>query len=263
MKEICADLKAECDALDDIVAKLDNAGWAKKTYCDDWTIQDEIAHLAYFDGTALLSATDPEAFEIHKKALAAGDSQAMADMQKLKEIDPQDLLANWREVRTAQIEAFGHHDPKDRLLWYGPPMSAKSKATARLMETWAHGQDVVDVTDGTRPATDRLRHVAHIGVITFGWAFTINQMEVPTTPVRIELNSPSGETWAWGPEDAADSVAGKADEFCMVVTQRRHHEDTHLVITGETANKWIAISQAFAGPPDRHPAPGTFPKPGV
>lgn len=261
MKQICADLKAEYDALDAIVSTLDNAGWAKKTYCDDWTIQEEIAHIAFYDGTARLCATDPEAFEAHKKAMTDGDPEWREKRVRLQTMDPQGLLAEWRTERAGELEAFSRHDPKDRLPWYGPTMSAKSKATARLMETYAHGQDVVDVTDALRPVTDRIKHVCHLGVITFGWAFTIRDMEVPTTPVRVELNSPSGDLWTWGPEDAADSVKGNAEEFCLVATQRRHHEDTNLVITGETANAWMAIAQAFAGPPDKHPAPGTFPKP--
>ncbi|MEE8398655.1 MAG: TIGR03084 family metal-binding protein [Desulfobacterales bacterium] len=261
MKQICADLKAEYDALDAIVSTLDTAGWATKTYCDDWTIQEEIAHLAFFDGTARLSATDPEAFEAHKKAFSSGDAEEHGRMTRFQTMDPLGLLAEWREIRAGELEAFARHDPKDRLPWYGPTMSAKSKATARLMETWAHGQDVVDVTGAARPTTDRIKHVAHIGVITFGWAFTIRDMEVPTTPVHVALNGPSGDRWTWGPEDAADSVKGNADEFCLVATQRRHHEDTNLVITGETANSWILIAQAFAGGPDKHPAPGTFPKP--
>ena len=254
-------MEAEYDALDAIVSKLDNAGWATKTYCDDWTIQEDIAHIAFYDGTAKLSATDPEAFGAHKEAMMSGDQKEKDRMTRLQTMDPQGLLADWRAERAAELEAFALHGPKDRLPWYGPDMSAKSFATARLMETWAHGQDVVDVTDAVRPPTDRLKHVAHIGVITFGWAFTIRKMDVPTVPVRVALNSPSGELWTWGPEEAADSVTGNAEEFCLVATQRRHHEDTNLVITGETAKAWMAIAQAFAGPPDKHPPPGTFPKP--
>lgn len=260
MKQICTDLKAEYDALDDIVSELDAAGWATKTYCDDWTIQEEIAHIAFFDSTAKLSVTDPETFKVRAKALFEGSAEEREKMVRLQKIDPKDLLTEWREERTALIEALSSRKPKDRLPWYGPPMSAKSFATARLMETWAHGQDVIDVTDAVRPATDRIQHIAHLGVITFGWSFTNRQMEVPTAPVRVELNSPSGQLWTWGPEDAADSVTGSAEEFCLVVTQRRHYEDSHLVITGETAKSWMAVAQAFAGPPDNHPAPGTFPK---
>jgi len=260
MKQICTDLKNEYDALDDIVAKLDTAGWATKTYCDDWTIQEEIAHIAFFDGTAKLSVTEPEVFKAHAKAMFGGSAKEREKMERLQKVDPEDLLTEWREERNALTEALSKLGPKDRLPWYGPSMSAKSFATARLMETWAHGQDVIDVTDATRTATDRIQHIAHIGVITFGWAFTNRKMDVPTTPVRIEINSPSGQLWTWGPEGAADSVTGSAEEFCLVVTQRRHYEDTNLIVTGETAKSWMAIAQAFAGPPDNHPPPGTFSK---
>jgi len=256
MKQICADLKAEYDVLDDIVSKLDNAGWATKTYCDDWTIQEEIAHIAFYDGTATLSATDPEAFAAHKKAMMSGDPAWVGKMERLKTMDPQKLLGEWREARAAELEAFAGHDPKDRVPWYGPDMSVRSKATARLMETWAHGQDVVDVTDAVRTPTDRLKHVCHIGVITLGWAYTIRQKEVPSDPVHVALNSPSGESWTWGPEDAANSVAGNAEEFCLVVTQRRNPEDTGLTIRGDIAGQWMKIAQAFAGPPADIPAPG-------
>jgi len=261
MKQICADLKAEYDALDDIVSRLDTIGWMTKTYCDDWTIQEEIAHLAYFDGTAALAATDPDTFRTHKKALTSGDPKEREELIRLQTMDPQMLLSEWRAMRAAEVESFARHAPKDRLPWYGPDMSARSFASARLMETWAHGQDVVDATEATRQATDRLKHVAHIGVITFGWSFMNRQKDTPATAVRVALDSPSGEVWTWGPEDAADSVSGNAEEFCLVVTQRRHHEDTNLVISGDAAKSWMAISQAFAGPPDSHPPAGTFPKP--
>ncbi len=263
MKEICDDLEAEYDVLDNIVTKLDNAGWATETYCDGWTVKEEIAHLAYGDNRAMLCATDPEAFEAHKKEANTGDPKARDAIQALKDMDPQDLMATWRADRGAALDAFLRLDPKHRVPWYGPPMSARSKATARLMETWAHGQDVVDVIDAVRPPTDRLRHVCHIGVITLGWSFTTNQLEVPATPAGVAWNGPSGDLWTWGPEDATDSVTGDAEDFCLVVTQRRHHEDTNLVITGETALKWMSISQAFAGPLDKHPPPGTFPKRGI
>ena len=262
MKEICTDLKTEYDALDDIVAGLDAAGWTTKTHCDDWTIQEEIAHIAFYDGTARLSATDPEAFAAHMKAMTSGSSDERDKMVRLQKIDPQILISEWRQERATLLDALSSLDPKHRLPWYGPPMSARSFATARLMETWAHGQDVIDVTDATREGTDRLHHIAHLGVITFGWSFNTNQIEAPEAPVRVELESPSGQLWTWGPEDAADSVKGVAGEFCLVATQRRHYEDTNLVITGETAKSWMSIAQAFAGPPDKHPPPGTFPKPG-
>jgi uncharacterized protein (TIGR03084 family) len=138
-------------------------------------------------------------------------------------------------------------------------MSAASSVTARLMETWAHGQDVVDALGLTRPPTARLRHVAHLGVRTLGWSFRVHGRPEPTEPVRVELTAPQGGTWTWGPEDTADRVAGPAEDFCLLVTQRRHRGRTALSARGPVADAWLDLAQAFAGPPGRgrpgpHPA---------
>ena len=260
MEKICKDLNDEYQALDAIVAGRDGAGWETKTPFFEWTVKDEIAHIAFFDGTAKLSATDPEIFKEHVKALFEGRAEAMAQLTVLKKMTYPDLLQYWREERTALVKALSGRGPKDRLPWYGPSMSAVSFATARLMETWAHGQDVVDALGVSRPATDRLQHIAHLGNITFGWSFANRQMEVPQVPVRVELTSPSGELWTWGAEDASDIIRGSAEGFCLVVTQRRHYADTNLVITGDTAEKWMSMAQCFAGPPAMGPQPGKFPK---
>ena len=263
MKRICKDLKDEYEALDVIVAGLGKAGWETKTPFLEWTVKDEIAHIAFFDGTARLSATDPEVFKGHVKALFGGRAEALAQLPALKKMAYPDLLQYWREERTALVNALSRLGQKDRLLWYGPSMSAVSFATARLMETWAHGQDVVDALDVNRPATDRLHHIAHLGTITFAWSFTNRQMEVPQVPVRVELTSPSREVWTWGPEGARDIIRGSILGFCLVVTQRRHYADTDLVIIGDIAKKWMSVAQCFAGPPVMGPESGKFLKKGV
>jgi len=52
-------------------------------------------------------------------------------------------------------------------------------------------------------------------------------------------------------------VAGDATEFCQVVTQTRNVADTRLDVKGETAVRWMAMAQCFAGPPEDPPEPGT------
>lgn len=263
MEKICKDLKDEYESLDAMVAGLDGAGWGTKTDFFNWSVKDEIAHIAFFDGTARLSATDPESFNEHVKALFSGQAEAMDQLGLLKKMAIPDLLQYWREARNTMVTALSLLGPKDRLPWYGPSMSAVSFATARLMETWAHGQDVVDTLDLNRPATDRLYHIAHLGNITFGWSFSNRQAEVPKDKVRVELTSPSGELWTWGPEEARDSIRGSALGFCLVVTQRRHYLDTDLVVTGDAAEKWMSVAQCFAGPPELGPGPGKYPKMGT
>ena len=125
-------------------------------------------------------------------------------------------------------------------------MGAKSFLSARLMEVWAHGTDIVDALGATRPASARLRHVAQLGFITRGWSYRVRGEEPPAGDVRLELESPAGDSWTWGPLDAEDTVRGSAEDFCLVVTQRRHVKDTALQ-TGELGYHWLVRAQAFAG----------------
>ena len=140
-------------------------------------------------------------------------------------------------------------------------MSARSFLTARLMEAWAHGQDIVDAVNrsggsASRRPTVRLRHIAHLGYVTRGWSYAVRGSEAPAEEVRVELRSPSGEPWTWGPADATALVAGPAEDFCLVVTQRRHVDDTGLEVHGDAATDWMRVAQAFAGGATTGPAPG-------
>lgn len=154
------------------------------------------------------------------------------------------------------LETLAAHNPKDRLPWYGPPMSALSFTTARLMETWAHGQDIFDALGLRRAPTDRLRHIAHLGVTTFGWSYINRGLYVPRIHVRVKLVAPSGALWTWGPEDALERITGPAEDFCLVVVQRRHIDDTRLESSGDGARDWMLKAQCFAGPPSDGPEPG-------
>ena len=137
----------------------------------------------------------------------------------------------------------------ERMPWFGPPMSATSMATARFMETWAHSLDVHGALGVEPEVTDRIRHVAHLGVRTRNFSFATHQLGAPADEFRIELTAPSGELWSWGPEEAEQRVTGSAYDFCQLVTQRVHRDDTDLVATGADAERWLDIAQAFAGPP--------------
>ena len=250
MKQICNDLAAEQQELDAVVANLDEDGWKTLTPFEGWDIQEQIRHLAYFENRANMAASHPEAFEQWFEQMLQ-DQNAMARHMETtgKDLTTGETLRWWREERRALLEVLKKMDRKKRLPWYGPALSAKSFATARLMETWAHGQDIVDALGIRRKPTNRLRHIAHLGASTFGWSFTNRQLEVPDTPVRVELTSPAGDVWSWGSEEAKQIVKGMAEDFCLVVVRRRHAADTDLIIKGETAQQWMSIAQAFAGPP--------------
>jgi uncharacterized protein (TIGR03084 family) len=261
MKEICTDLAKEYEELDTIVAALDESSWNVMTPAEGWTVKDQIRHLAYYDERAKLALTKPEVFDQHLADITMDPEGYHETLEKVgKELAVAELLNWWRQERRTLLGALTPLAPKYRLRWYGPPLSALSFATARLMETWAHGQDVVDTFGIERAPTDRLRHIAHLGVATFGWSYSIRRMKVPDSPVRVEINSPSGELWTWGPEKSKDIVMGSAEDFCLVVVQRRNLADTQLVVKGATARQWMSITQTYAGLPGAGRKPGMFSK---
>ncbi len=164
------------------------------------------------------------------------------------------VLGWWRTARAETVDALRTHGPTERVPWITGPMSAMSFATSRLMETWAHGYDVAAGLSIPMVPTVRLRHVAELGVRTRGFAFAVRGLPEPKSDVRVELDAPDGAIWVWGTSDV-DIVRGPARDFCLVVTQRRHPLDTALESTGEAAQAWIAIAQAFAGPPTEQRPP--------
>ena len=257
LDNLLRDLTEEQNALDVVLAELPAAQWALPTPSPGWTIIHQVAHLTYFDVAAATAITDPVAFAASRDALfAAGlDRPEAVDEVTLGNylgMEPAELLAAWRDARAQLAAAASTLGDGDRVEWYGPSMSGRSFLTARLMEVWAHGQDVIDAvvdSGGTagRAATERLRHIAHLGFVTRGWSYTVRGDDPPAAEVRVELLSPAGGTWRWGPDDAADSVRGPAEDFCLVVTQRRHPDDTSLEIAGDAAADWMRVAQAFAG----------------
>jgi uncharacterized protein (TIGR03084 family) len=261
------DLVAEEQSLDDLVGALDDAGWSTPTPAEGWTVSDQVAHLAAAEEWATLALTDADAFRAELERLNDDAETRAEELRRglLARRPPPgaDTLTWWRQGRTATLDRLRDHEPKDRLPWFGPDMSAMSFATARLMETWAHGVDVADALGVPPVATARLRHVADLGVRTRGFAYVSRDLEVPTTPIRIDLAAPEDDdVWSWGPAGAPDSVLGPALDFCLVVTQRRHPSDTDLHVTGRDAAEWIAIAQAFAGAPtgQRAPSGGRTPR---
>jgi uncharacterized protein (TIGR03084 family) len=166
------------------------------------------------------------------------------------------LLAEWREFYLPMAQRFEQADAKRRLKWLGPDMSVRSSISARLMETWAHGQEVYDHLGVARVDTDRIRNIAQLGVNTFGWTFRVHGQEIPGDAPRVTLRAPSGAIWEWNSGNSTDHIQGSATEFCQVVTQTRNIADTGLQVSGAVAGQWMAIAQCFAGPPERPPAIG-------
>ncbi|MFJ4658823.1 TIGR03084 family metal-binding protein [Nocardia sp. NPDC088792] len=259
LEALLADFTAECDDLDRLIADLEPADWQRGTPAAGWTIAHQIGHLTWTDRVAAVAATDADAFDALVQAALPRALTFVDEAAEEESKTPADqLLADWRRDRVELVEALRGVPAGTKLPWFGPPMSTASMATARLMETWAHGQDVADALGVTRTPTARLRHIAHIGVRTRNFAYLTHGLTPPAEEFRVELTAPDGSGWGWGPEDAAQRISGPALDFCLLVTQRRHLDDLALRVQGAAALEWLGIAQAFAGPPGGGRTAGQF-----
>ena len=259
LSTILSDLADENADLDQLVAELADQAWATPTPAEGWTVAHQIGHLAWTDSAAHQAVTDPTAFteglERPVDEILAGLEEGAAEGARTP---PPDLLARWRADRAALADALAHVPEGTRVPWYGPPMSPTSMATARLMEAWAHGQDVADALGVTRIPTGRLRHIAHIAVRARGFAYLANGQELPDEQVFVSLVAPDETNWTWGDPRAEQRIEGPALDFCLAATQRRHLSDLSLRATGPDAEHWLGIVQAYAGPPGGGRRPGQF-----
>jgi uncharacterized protein (TIGR03084 family) len=257
---VAADLEGLLDDLTDETTDLDamvtgvmvsvppDEAWSSPTPAVGWTVRDQISHLWFFDREARRALEDPEGFSADLASISADPASYMAGHLAAGRDLGDGLLGEFTTERLRLIDVLRSTDPSRRIPWYGPPMSPMSFATARLMETWAHGQDIADAWQVRRTPTDRLRHICHLGVRTRDFSYAIRGEVPPERPVAVVLRAPSGAEWAFGPADSADRVEGPALDFCLVVTQRRHLGDVDLRVTG-AAEDWLVKAQAFAGAP--------------
>ncbi|MDT5223314.1 MAG: hypothetical protein QOG19_721 [Mycobacterium sp.] len=249
---LLADLRHESDRLAEHLTALTHEQWALPTPAKGWSIHDQMSHLAFFDDTAFLALTGEDQFRSLATDLVA-DGMDFPDRiaEQHRSLTPESLLDWFRAARHRLLEALAAQEPKRRLPWFGPDMSVASSATARLMETWAHGQDVYDTLGVEHPPSPGLRSIAHLGVTTFAFAHILNGLVVPDESVHIALEAPDGTVWTWGPESSANRITGPAEGFVLTVTQRRHWTETALTVDGPVAQRWLDLAQAFAGAPSR------------
>lgn len=229
--------------------------WSLPTPCEGWSVSDQVSHLAYFDEAATASVQDPDRFgQLREDAIRLGATFCDEVAERYRGKEPAALLAWWGAARAEMTGAMLFAGPSRRVPWYGPAFSVASAMTGRIMETWAHGQDVFDALGAAHPATPAVYDVARLCARTRANSFLAHGLVVPDGQVAVELVSPGGEAWRFG-EAAPAVVRGDAVEFCLVCTQRRNLADTSLVAEGPGAREWLEIAQAFAGPAGAGRAP--------
>ena len=261
MLQQAIDFREESEALFVLLDMVDEQDWERKTQFKGWTLNDVVAHLHFGNYAADLSLQDSAAFIALMRSFTAASKQGIRHLAFtsawLAGTKHRDLLQRWREFSWEMADRFVVADPTKRVHWFGPDMSVRSSITARLMETWAHGQAVYDILGKARSEADRIKNIAVLGINTFGWSFTNRGLAVPVDRPYVRLTAPSGVMWEWGQPDQENRIEGSAVEFCQVVTQVRNIADTALRVVGKTATSWISIAQCFAGPPEDPPMPGS------
>ncbi len=254
------DFRAESASLYALLSDASERDFAQPTLFKSWSVNQILRHLHAWNQAASASLSDPGRFVQYlsdlQSHMQAGKGMSGMELAFCDGAEGTALLELWQETYLSCADLFAGADPKQRVKWAGPDMSARSSITARQMETWAHGQAIFDRFGVRRIDFDRIRNIAHLGVNTFGWTFATRGQQPPGAPPTVRLTAPSGTIWEWHADSASGLIEGAATEFCQVVTQTRNILDTSLKVTGEVATLWMANAQCFAGGPEEPPAPG-------
>lgn len=261
MLDEAQDFLQESSALHALVTPLADTDYTRPTQFKNWTINAVLQHLHFFNLAAAYSLQEPARFGTFYASLKnkrqSGLSTVAATDELLDGVRGHALLQVWREGFAQTAAAFAEADPRQRVKWVGPDMSARSSISARLMEAWAHGQAIYDLLGAVRTNTDRIRSIATIGVNTYEWTFRNRGEEIPRPKPFVRLTAPSGAIWQWNDPSEQHRVEGPAEEFCQVVTQVRNFHDTQLHVSGNPAARWMAVAQCFAGPMETPPPAGS------
>jgi uncharacterized protein (TIGR03084 family) len=252
------DFGEESAALDALLRGLRPCDWQRPTQFKGWTPEDIVIHLHFWNLAQDRALAEPAAFRADVAAIRGAVAAGRGRLHEARVVHErgQTLRAAWAAYAAEMARRWAEVDPKLRVSWVGPEMSARSAMTARQMETWAHGLAIWDMMGRARPEHDRLRNIVHLGVTAFPWSFHVQGLESPPHLPRLELVAPSGTLWTYGEAGCPDRIAGPAADFCKVVTQTRNVADTALQVEGPVARAWMTHAQCFAGPRETPPRPG-------
>ncbi|GIH66840.1 TIGR03084 family metal-binding protein [Microbispora siamensis] len=259
LETVLKDLATEGEKLDRLVSGLDADQWRLPTPAPGWTIRDQIAHLTFVFRLAATAASDAAAFEA-MTAPAKGnfDAAVNAALKDYENDTPEVLLARWRAERERVTGALAAVPAGQNVPWLVNPLPPVVLASAGIMEQFAHGQDVADTLGVDLGWSEGLPHLVVFAVLTRDFGYLSRGLTPPAEEFRFEITAPSGEVWAYGPEDARQRVSGPALDFCLLVTRRRHRADLAVTAVGEEAERWLDIAQAYRGPAGAGRTPGQF-----
>ncbi|SFB25419.1 TIGR03084 family protein [Amycolatopsis marina] len=261
LQDVIDDLTAEAEAVDQLVADLDESEWQRETPAPGWTVKHQVGHLAFIFRIAGMAAADPQAFSAMTARISDGAGFDAAVNGALADYvhDPAEvLLARWRAERDAGIKALAAVPADQVVPWLVNPLPPAVLAAAGMMELFAHGQDIADAVGVRSRRTDRIAHLVEFAVRTRDFGYHARKLTPPETEFRFELVNPSGKVLTFGPEDATQRITGTSVDFCLLATRRRHRDDLGVRAVGAEADHWLDIAQAYRGPAGAGRAPGQF-----
>jgi uncharacterized protein (TIGR03084 family) len=242
VREILSDLVAEQQFLDQFLQRISLKDWDRATPAKGWTIRDTISHLADSEelAAAAISGTADLAPYRSNENLDELNQVAVVKGRKMR---PQDVIEWWRGGRAKVVEPLSHMKASQRIEWFSGSISARTLATTRLMETWAHGLDIYSAMKAEIEDTQRIRHICWLGWKTLPYAFKLADEDY--VPIRVEVIGPGYAKWVYGPEDAADVIKGSASDFARLVVRRITPDKTRLRVTGDGAEKAMKLARAY------------------
>jgi enediyne biosynthesis protein E11 len=258
-RDVIADLTAEAEEVDKLVAGIDAVDWDRPTPAPQWTVANQIAHLAFIFRLAGTAASDPELFTaMTAKAAENFEAAVNGALREFAGDPPAVLLRKWRAARDSAISALAAVPPDQVVPWLVRPLPPAVLACAGIMECFGHGQDIADALGVRRERTDRLWHLAWFATLTWDFGYQSRGLTPPDVQFRYELTAPSGTVWDFGPANAEQRITGPAEDFCLLVTRRRHRDDLEVKAVGDDADAWLDIAQAYRGPAGEGRRPGQF-----
>ena len=238
-------LRRQGDRLDAILRDLDEAGWERPSLCPGWSVADVVLHLAQTE-EAVVATLEGRAVPIPTGEASTVDEMMEQWVRSERGHPPPEVHARWRVARHEALAALEAADPTVAVDWAAAPLRPATLATTRLSEHWIHTLDIAEPLEIDHTDTEDLRHIAWLAHRSLPYAFGRAGRGDPPA-VRLELTSPGGDAWVFGPEDAACVVRGPAGAFCRVAARRLRPEDAAgLVVSGPRSDDVLDLIRTYA-----------------
>jgi uncharacterized protein (TIGR03084 family) len=243
VRELLSDLVAEQQFLDQFLQKIGPKDWDRPTPAKGWSVRDTISHLADSAELAADALNGGSRIEVYRNASNL-DALRQEAVKRGRKMRYQDVIEWWRGGRAKVVEPLSRMDADHRIEWIAGSMKARTFATMRLMETWAHGLDIYAAMGAEIEDTPRIRHVCFLGWKTLPYAFKIADKDY--APVRVEVIGPAYAKWVFGPPDTDQVIKGPASEFARLAVRRIKRKDArNLKASGEYAETALEVVRAY------------------